>query len=183
MSETYFDILGVERKYHLAAEDLERRFHERSRLLHPDKHMKADPQTRVKTALATSQLNQAYRALKDPIRRAEHLLEVEGYKISDERSGHKVSPAFLMEIMELREQLADAKAEGNHAAVGALADQVKVRRAEVMSEADDGFSKYEAGDKAELGKVADALIAERYLRRFLDEVEAFEDARADAGEP
>src|SRR3954453_12298131 len=110
---TFFDILGVPRRWHLDAADLEKAFHAKNRELHPDRHMKADPQTRVKNALATSQLNEAYRALKDPIKRAEYLLKLEGIEISDERSGHKVSPVFLAEILELREALMDARAEGD----------------------------------------------------------------------
>ena len=141
----YFEILGVERKYHLTAEELERRFHERSRQLHPDKHMKADAQTRVKTALATSELNQAYRALRDPVRRAEYLLELEGFKLSDERGGHKVPPAFLMEMLELREALGEAKDEGDHGKVRGLAASVRQRRDQATGEVDAGFSRYEAG--------------------------------------
>ena len=44
MSDTdFFQILGVERRYHLAPETLERNFHERSKLYHPDRHARADP--------------------------------------------------------------------------------------------------------------------------------------------
>src|SRR5262245_7491389 len=160
----YFEILGVERKYHLTAEELERRFHERSRQLHPDKHMKADAQTRVKSALATSELNQAYRALRDPVRRAEYLLELEGIKLSDERDGHKVPPAFLMEMLELREELGEAKAEGDQGKVRELAAGVRQRRDEATGEVDAGFTRYQGGDRAALTAVADALIAERYFR-------------------
>jgi molecular chaperone HscB len=182
--DDFFNTLGVERRYHLDAADLERRYHERSRQVHPDRHVKADAQARVKSALAASQLTQAYRTLKDPVKRAEYLLKLEGIEISDERSGHKVAPAFLMEILELREQLAEAKAEGDRVRVRALAEGVAARHADVIAEADAGFARYEAGDRGALRGVADALVAERYFRRYLDEVEAFEDALAgDTGGP
>src|SRR5438045_1637380 len=113
MSEPdFFQTLGVDRRYHLDGAELEARYHERSKLYHPDRHAKADPQTRVKNALATSQLTQAYRTLKDPIKRAEYLLKLEGMAISDERTGRKVSPGFLVEILELREQLMEARMDG-----------------------------------------------------------------------
>ena len=138
MKESFFEILGVPRRYHLAAADLERAFHERSRALHPDKHMKADGSTRIKTALAASNVNEAYRALKDRIKRAEYLLSLSNIHLTDERTGHKVAPAFLMEIMELREALMEAKAEGNAAAVEDLAKGVRVRRAEVIAKMESG---------------------------------------------
>ena len=174
--DTYFQILGVEQKWHLAASELEARYHEKNKLVHPDRHAKADSQTRVRNALATSNLNQAYRTLKDPIQRAEYLLKLEGIELSDERSGHKVAPEFLVEIMELREGLMDARTEGDKAKVSALAAAVRGRRDAVLGEVDTGFTRYESGDRAVLGQIADALVAERYFRRFLDEAEAFLDA-------
>lgn len=177
MAESFFEILGVPRRYHLSDEEMERAFHERSRVLHPDRHMKADPQTRVKNALATSQLNEAYRTLKNGTKRAEYLLKLEGIELSDERSGHKVDPAFLMEILELREALAEARGDGDAARVTSLGAEVKARRDEVLADVDAGFSRYEAGDRGALKGVADALVAERYFKRFLEEVEAFEDAQ------
>jgi molecular chaperone HscB len=177
MSQSYFDLLGVEPRYHLDAADLERRFHERSRKHHPDRHVKSDPETRVRSALHTAQLNQAYRTLREPVQRAEYLLRLHGIEISDERSGHKVDPAFLMEILELREQLAEARAESDPVRVRALGEAVRTRREQALADAEAGFSRFESGEREALGAVADALVAERYFRRFLDEVEAFDEAR------
>ncbi|HZU81395.1 MAG TPA: Fe-S protein assembly co-chaperone HscB, partial [Polyangiaceae bacterium] len=132
MGLDFFQILGVPRRYHLALDELERLYHEQSRLHHPDRHAREGGATRVKSALATSQLNQAYRALKDPVKRAEHLLALAGIEISDERSGHKVPPEFLMEIMELREALADARAERDIGRVASLAADVRQRYATVQ---------------------------------------------------
>lgn len=174
---SFFEILGVPRRYHLGEGELEKQFHERSRLHHPDRHMKADGAVRVKSALASAALNEAYRALRDPIKRAEYLLKLHGFQLTDERSGHKVSQAFLVEIMELREELMDAREAGAAGKVAALAATVRKRHEEVLAEVDAGFHRFEAGDEKSLPTVADALVAERYFRRFLDEVEAFEEAR------
>lgn len=181
MTESFFEILGVPRRYHLADAELERAFHERSRVLHPDRHMKADPQTRVKNALATSQLNEAYRTLRDGTKRAEYLLKLEGIELSDERKGHKVDPAFLMEILERREALAEARGDGDLPRVLALGAEVRARRDEVLAAVDAGFARWEAGEADVLKDVADALVAERYFKRFLEEVSAFEDAQHEAG--
>jgi molecular chaperone HscB len=185
MSDDFFDILGVERRFHLAEDDLERRFHERSREVHPDRHVRADGKTRVQAALRASLLNQAYRALRDPVARAAYLLKLEGIEISDERGGRKAPPALLMDVLELREQLSEARGEGDLKRVKALAAEVGGRRAAVLAQADAAFLRYEAGERAALEVAADASIAERYFRRFLEEVTAIEEAseRAAAGDP
>jgi molecular chaperone HscB len=178
----YFALLGLERSYPLDEADLERRYHERSKLYHPDRHVKADGVTRVRNALATSELNQAYRVLRDPVKRAEYLLQLEGVAIADEKSGsNKVAPAFLMEMMELREALAEARAEGDEARVQSLGADVRGRRDEAMARVDGGLRALAAGDRAQLAAVADALVALRYYHRFLEELALHEDQRAEAG--
>ena len=54
----------------------------------------------------TATLNDAYRTLRHPVRRVEHLLEVEGFK----PDGSKVPKSFLMEVFEINEQLEEVKA-------------------------------------------------------------------------
>ena len=79
--------------------ELERHYLERSRDAHPDLASGDDD--------AAAALNEAYAALKDPFRRAEHLLELlGGPSAKDDKS---VPPAFLMEMLELREAMEAAK--------------------------------------------------------------------------
>jgi hypothetical protein len=77
--------------------------------------------------------------------------------------------------MELNEQLAEARARKDDAAVARLAAGVREANAEVWRRAQDGFSSYEKGDSAALGDIAQALILNRYHARFLEQVEAFEE--------
>jgi len=177
----YYEILGLAPGYAIDLGDLEARYHERSRLYHPDRHARADGPTRVKNALATSELNQAYRALKDPVKRAEYLLSLHGVKVAEER-GAKVDPGFLMEIMELREGLADARMEGDQKRIDALTADVRGRRDRAMEEVDGGFANLDGGDASGLQGIAAALVSMRYYARFLEEIDAHDDRRAEAGE-
>jgi molecular chaperone HscB len=182
--QTYYQILGLAPRYRVELSELEERYHAQSKLFHPDRHVKADGPTRVKNALATSELNQAYRVLKDPVKRAEYLLELQGVKVAAEGPGAaKVAPAFLMEMMEQRETLAEARAEGNHEKVSELAAAMHKLRDAAMGELDDGFAKIERGDRSQLAGLTDWLVRLRYYRRFLDEIEAIEDARAEGAGP
>jgi molecular chaperone HscB len=124
-----------------------------------------------------TELNDAYKVLKQPIRRAEYLLKVEGIDIGDERpqsaTGQTkqlvVDPQLLIEIMELRELLAEARAEKNERRVEALAADVGRRQAAAMQVVEGGFAVYEAGDKSQLDAIARALVSLRYYARFMDE--------------
>jgi molecular chaperone HscB len=171
----HFEILGIEPKYGLDLRDLEARYHERSRRYHPDRHARDDARSRVRNALATSELNVAYRILKDPVKRAEYLLKLHGIEVAEERNSRPVDPDFLMEIMELRESLAAARAERDEAKVGALAGDVRARRDRAMDQVVAGFA---AGEQADLPAIAAALVSLRYYARFLDEIDAHDDARA-----
>ena len=112
-------------------------------------------------------LNQAYKTLKDPVQRAEYLLGLVGVDVGrEDGGGPKAAPAFLMEIMELREGLLEAREAKDAVRVGALTTDVRARAAAALAEVAAGFA---AGDT---GRVTAAVIALRYFRRFLDEVEA-----------
>jgi molecular chaperone HscB len=119
----YFTFLGVPRRLTLDLADLERRFRDLSRRFHPDYFYNASPTERLASLERSSYLNDAYRALRNPVTRAEHLLAIEGLPSprSDEGAA-KVPPALLEEVFELNEQL-DAIREAREAG----ADPVSLR--------------------------------------------------------
>ncbi len=165
--ETHFDVLGVPRTFVLEARELEQRYKALSRKLHPDRFVTAAPATRMLSLRRATDLNQAYKTLKDPVQRAEYLLGLVGVDVGrEDGGGPKAAPAFLMEIMELREGLLEAREAKDAVRVGALTTDVRARAAAALAEVAAGFA---AGDT---GRVTAAVIALRYFRRFLDEVEA-----------
>src|SRR5204862_4463497 len=99
--------------------ELERRYKEMTKVLHPDRFARADERARRASLKRSIQLNQAWRTLKDPVRRAEYLLSLAGVEVGAEDGTSKrvdgekvrlpVTPALLMEGMELREGLAEAR--------------------------------------------------------------------------
>ncbi|HTA18989.1 MAG TPA: Fe-S protein assembly co-chaperone HscB [Polyangia bacterium] len=174
----HFAVLGVERRYDLEAGALEARYKELSRKLHPDRFAKADPRARRAALQRTVALNEAWRALKDPLKRAEYLLELGGVKIATDDGGARsggvaASPALLMEILELREELGDARAANDDAKVARLGAAMRARADAAKARVAAGLTG--APTSAELEGVARELVALRYYQRFLDEVTAHED--------
>jgi molecular chaperone HscB len=177
-------VLGVPARFDLDVAALEARYRELSRKLHPDRFAKADPRARRAALQRTVQLNEAWRALKDPMKRAEYLLERGGVKIATDDGGARsggvaASPALLMEMLERREELGDARAAHDDAKVARLGEAMRARVALTQARIAEGLAGEAAADVARLEAVGRELVALRYYQRFLDEVTAHEDAAAD----
>jgi len=111
----YFAFLGLPRKLTVSAQELERRFRELSRKFHPDYYYNASPAERLASLERSSYLNDAYRTLRNPVSRVEHLLAIEGLPSATSEAngpvrhspgeGGKVPPALLEEVFALNEEL------------------------------------------------------------------------------
>ncbi len=102
----YFSFLGLPRRLVIDQAYLERRFRDLSRQFHPDYFYNAAPAERLASLERSSYLNDAYRALRNPISRIEHLLAIEGLPPAKSEDGTaKVPPGLLEEVFELNEQL------------------------------------------------------------------------------
>jgi molecular chaperone HscB len=169
-------VLGVDRRYDLDLAELERRYKDLSRQLHPDRFAKADPRARRASLGRTVQLNEAWRTLKDPVRRAEYLLGLAGVKVG----AGDAPPALLMETLELREELGEARMAGDDAKVRRMGAAMRERVARAMSAIAGGLSDGTQGKDDGLVRAERALVELRYFQRFLDEVAVHEDSRDEA---
>ena len=120
----YFTFFGLPQKLNLDTAQLERDFYALSRKLHPDINAGANNQEQEWSLEKTSQLNDAYRTLKDPISRTEYLLRLHGVQIEAQskaateearKSGavkkQVVPPDLLEEVFELNMQLEELRME------------------------------------------------------------------------
>ncbi len=172
-------MLGVPRKFHLDGGELETRYLTLQKETHPDRFAKALPRERLEAVVRNTELNDAYKVLKNEVKRAEYLLKLEGIDLGEEKpqattgatKQRVVDPRLLMEVMELREALADARGEGDEPKVRALTGDVQKRQRQAMKTVDEGFGAYEKGDRSHLDAIARALVSLRYYQRFMDEVE------------
>jgi molecular chaperone HscB len=120
----YFTFFGFPRKLNLDTAFLEKEFYALSRRLHPDMSAQADSQERAWSLEQSSLLNDAYRTLKDPIKRTEYLLRLEGVELeeqskqatekaraSGELKKQVVPPDLLEEVFELNMHLEELRAQ------------------------------------------------------------------------
>jgi len=124
-SADFFSFLGLPRKLNVDMADLEQRYRALSRQFHPDYFYNAPPAERRASLEQSSYLNDAYRALKNPVSRIEYLLQVEGVAPkSAADSAKQVPPALLEEVFALNEELDEVR---EIRAGGAPAAQWKAR--------------------------------------------------------
>ena len=116
----YFSMPGLPRRLWLDMGMLEQKFLELSWKLHPDNFVNATAEEREISLKRSSELNDAYRTLRDPVARVEYLLAIEGAR-KDGETRQQAPPELLEEVFELNEsldELREAKATGHD--VGSL---------------------------------------------------------------
>jgi len=167
-----FATLGFERRYNLDKTLLDRRYRELQQALHPDKHASAPASERALTLRKAIEVNEAYRVLRDDQKRGEALLSLLGRELSDKAA----DPELLMEMMELREALSEARAANDPVLVARLAADVSEKALGAARKLAEVFARLEAESRPEaLVAAQELLVRLRYYRRFQDEVAQFED--------
>jgi len=92
--------------------------------VHPDRFAHAGDAERRASLQWTTRVNEAYRALRNPVQRASHFLSLHGVDVAFE-TNTAMPEAFLMQQMELRESLEDAVATKNLAALASLQSKLE----------------------------------------------------------
>ena len=168
----YYALLGLERKLNLSLDDLQRRFYELSRQLHPDRFMRKAEAERQYSLDASSILNDAYRALKDPVRRAQYVLSQEGFDIGEQRS-KDVPPELLEEVFELNMALEEMRS-GDDSARPQL-EQAENNFTGMLSAVDrqleTQFAQYDASQSRDaLTEIRGTLNRRKYIQNLVNEV-------------
>jgi molecular chaperone HscB len=169
----YFTFFGMPRKLNVDTIALEREFYKLSRKLHPDIYARATGQEQHWSLEKSSQLNDAYRTLRDPIARTEYMLKLEGVQMEEQskaatdkarRTGEEkkqvIPPELLEEVFELNMQLEEA------------------RMNKKMGERDADLLREVESTRNDLQSKHDALMDE--LRGYWNEWDALPDGADDA---
>jgi molecular chaperone HscB len=172
-----FATLGLGRRFDLDPADIEARYRDLQRALHPDRHAGGTASERRLSLSRAIEVNEAYRTLKDDLRRAEALLALHASAHGGEEEA--ADPAFLAEVMDLREALGEARDRGDLARVHALAANVATRERAAREDLARAFgSGMAAPDSDALAAIARLVGRLKYFRRFADEVGVIEESVA-----
>lgn len=124
----YFSLFQLPRTFRQDTSALDNRFREVQAQVHPDKFVQAgDAERRLSLQWAT-RANEAYQTLKKPLARAQYLLSLVGHDVEGENN-NAMPPEFLMEQMEWREAVAEARIARELGELEQLHHRVKERMA------------------------------------------------------
>ncbi len=174
----FFSVFGIERRLNLDLAALERAFHRLSRQLHPDRFVRASASEKQWSLADTALVNDAYRTLKDPLRRTEYLLNLEGVEMgapADASRALDQKTNLLEEVFELNMQLdemrAAKKAGQRNAELEETLRQARKWNAGRVEAVDcqmrEQWTRWDAGDAAARTAAQRELVALLDRRRFL----------------
>jgi|SRR5512133_1013405 molecular chaperone HscB len=170
--QNHFELFQLPQQFAVDLKALDQAYRDVQNQVHPDKFTRSpDAEKRVAMQWAT-RANEAYQTLRSPLRRATYLCELHGVDLETE-SNTAMAPAFLMQQMEWREALDDARAAKDVNALAALDSELAdTRRAQLeqIGAALDGQDFH----KAALG-----VRQLMFLEKFGDEVAAAFDRMTD----
>lgn len=157
-----FAVLGLPRRLTVARDDLEGRYLDASRAVHPDRHQTAEEQARALSLAASAAVNRAYRTLRDPVERGRYWLELHGDPLG--RDNNAVPPSLAELVFETQEALEAFRTDGgDRAAIATTHAELDARTEGLVRELEARYGEWDAADPA-----APAVLAE--LKRRLSEI-------------
>lgn len=182
----YFSFFALPQKLQIDDGALEQRFHQLSWKLHPDNFVKASEYERNLALQRSSELNDAYRTLRDPISRVEYLLLRAGVR-KEGTTKQQAPPELLEEVFELNEsldELRDAKSEGAdltelRAKLAEAQQNFQEKLSEVDAELNGAFAEWDrqpmgpegdAARKSVMAKLNELLNRRSYIRNLVRNV-------------
>jgi molecular chaperone HscB len=195
----YFTFFGLPRKLNVDVALLEKEFYQLSRKLHPDLYSGADAREQEWSLEQSSQLNDAYRTLKDAIKRTEYLLRLEGVELEEQSKAateqarasgqvkkQVVPPDLLEEVFDLNMQLEELRmqkkmGEDDPALIEEIGRQkleLEEKHEALLEELKGDWSEWDraidSGTEADRlkirNKMVDVLNRRNYLRNLVRDV-------------
>jgi len=183
----YFSIFELPKKLWIEMGSLEKKFLQLSWKLHPDNFVNASETERELSLKQSSELNDAYRVLRDPVARVEYLLGIEGMRKEGEHK-QQAPPELLEEVFELNEsldELREAKAAaGDLTALKARLEAAEKNFQEKLVEVDSQLQSTarkwdaaidtnadEAGRKKIMARMNEHLNRRAYIRNLVTNVQ------------
>ncbi len=173
--KNHFELFGLPVSFDIDADDLTSRYRELQRRVHPDKFANAPAQERRLSVQMTALVNDAFQTLKDPVRRGRYLLGLRGVDMGEE-TDTAMDPAFLMEQMELRENLEEIRRADNPAKqLAELANRIDQRMQDKIGDFRNAIGQ---DTPEQTGKARNIVREMQFLEKMQREIDNLEEELA-----
>lgn len=159
----YFELFGQTPAFQIDETALEQTYRQLAARFHPDKYTAASSFEQREAMMMASTINEAYRTLKSPIDRAAYLLKAQGID-ADAPEHTSFPPEFLMQQMEWRETLEDARSRADETTLKHLQQDILSQQTELYSKLADAFAT------AEYEPAAMLIRQGRFLNKLHQEI-------------
>ena len=163
----YFKLFEMPPSLQPDEKTVKKMFYELSRKYHPDFHTNASETEQQQALEQSSQVNKAYKIFQNKEETIRYVLKEKGLLVEEEK--YELAPSFLMEMLELNEQLMEAKTEDDAAAKKAVHEQIKNLEIEIYEPVKNIVEHYKEGvtTEEELLQIKDYYYKKKYLSRIL----------------
>ncbi|MFM7839518.1 MAG: Fe-S protein assembly co-chaperone HscB [Chitinophagaceae bacterium] len=167
----HFELFELPIQLKVDPKDLPRKYMELSKKFHPDYYAQATPSEQAIALERSAQLNEAFKVFKDPVATIRYVLTLK--KLMEPEEKYTLSQDFLLEVLELNEQLMDLRSEPNPELVNTIGQQVAELGRQIDQEVAPVISNYQEGVTAEsaLLQVKEYYYRKKYLDRMLRQLE------------
>jgi molecular chaperone HscB len=163
--QNHFELFNLEPAYAINGAALEQSYRDLQALIHPDRYAQAGDAERLASLQLTTRVNEAYRALKDPVQRARHILELNGVDVAFE-TNTQMPTDFLMQQLEMREELEGAVAKKNFAFLDALKNNLSKKKKQLEAEIGESIDA-----RKDYAGAAGAVRKLMFLQKIDDEID------------
>lgn len=171
LSRNHFELFGLPVAFIVDGDALAGRYRELQRVVHPDRYAAASDQEQRLALQQATRVNEAYETLRDPVKRARYLLALKGIDMDAQQETTR-DTAFLMEQLELREELEQARhAEDPAAVLDALMERIATMIRRLVAQM---AMQFEEGTPEQLEAARESVRKMQFLNKLLSEAEALE---------
>ena len=168
----YFSCLGLKRLLNIDLTDLEKRFYQLSREVHPDFHHTKGQSEQDISLESSALLNKAYRTLKGPFSRAEYLIHLE--EGNQDGIAAQTPRAFLEEVFALQEMLEEYRSTDDSEAKERLGEKLQkaqcVLQDRMAEQEKQLFERFEQWDQLAAGGETESTQQKKALVRQMKEL-------------
>jgi len=168
--DNYFKFFDLEPAFGIDQDRLKKAYLKKSREYHPDYFtLASDEEKRIALEMTTKN-NTAYKVLSQPSKLLEHILRL--HKILGSTGEEKMDPVFLMEMMEINEQIMEVQMEGDIDKVAAIKDKIQIKREAMDTDAatlKDAFDNDKSKDH--LRGLKSYYFKKKYIARIMEQIE------------
>lgn len=171
--DNYFELYQLPVSFFPDAAAVKAKYYEYSRTYHPDRYAQADKTKQLEALTMAAQNNKAWKTLSNPDATLAYVLELNGLLQTEEK--YNLPPDFLMEMMDINEEVSDYEQNGDEALRTRLQNTLATLLADWEAEAHPLMKAYDhqSPDQAHLLKIKDMYFRRKYLLRIKERIDKF----------